>query len=85
MSLGTVPDFSFGGPGVKLEGTVPGSAAEKAGLVKGDVVLRVGTAAVGDLRGLSEALKGLKAGETVPVVFSRAGKENTVNVTVGER
>ena len=85
VSLGTVPDFSFDGPGVKLEGTVPGSAAEKAGLSKGDVVLKVGTAPVGDLRGLSEALKGLKAGDTVPVVFSRDGKESTVNVTVGER
>jgi hypothetical protein len=85
VSLGTVPDFSFAGPGVKLEGTVPGSAAEKAGLVKGDVVLKVGIAPVGDLRGLSDALKGLKAGDTVPVVFSRDGKESTVSVTVGER
>ena len=85
VSLGTVPDFSFGGPGVKLEGTVPGSAAEKAGLVKGDVVLKVGTSPVNDLRGLSEALKALKAGELVPVVYQRDGKETLVNVTVGER
>ena len=85
VSLGTVPDFSFAGPGVKLEGTVPGSPAEKAGLTKGDVVLKIGAAAVADLRGLSEALKGLKAGDTVPVVYARDGKERTVNVTVAER
>jgi hypothetical protein len=85
VSLGTVPDFSFGGPGVKLEGTVPGSAAEKGGLVKGDVVLKVGATPVADLRGLSDALKGLKAGDTVPVVYLRDGKESTVTVTVGER
>ncbi len=85
VSLGTVPDFSFGGPGVKLEGTVPGSPAEKAGLVKGDVVLKVGVTSVNDLRGLSEALKGLQAGEVVPVVYMRDGKEATVSVTIGER
>lgn len=84
-SLGTVPDFSFGGPGVKLEGTVPGSPAEKAGLVKGDVVRKVGATPVNDLRGLSEALKVLNAGEVVPVVYMRDGKEITVSVTVGER
>ena len=85
VSLGTVPDFSFGGPGVKLEGTVPGSAAEKAGLVKGDVVLKVGAIPVNDLRGLSEALKVLKAGDVAPVVYAREGKETTVSVTLGER
>jgi hypothetical protein len=85
VSLGTVPDFSFGGPGVKLEGTVPGSAAEKGGLVKGDVVLKVGATSVNDLKGLSEALKGLKVGDVVPVVYGRDGKEITVSVTVGER
>jgi aminopeptidase N len=85
VSLGRVPAFSFAAPGVKLDGTVPGSPAEKAGLVKGDVVLKIGTAAVADLRGLSEALKGLKAGDTVPVVYARDGKERTVDVTVAER
>ena len=84
-SLGTVPDFSFGGPGVKLEGTVPGSAAEKAGLKAGDVVTKLGTGPVVDLRGLSEALKGLKAGDSVPLVYVRDGKAATVTVTVGER
>ena len=34
MSLGTIPDFSFAGPGVRLDGVVPGSPAEKAGLAK---------------------------------------------------
>ena len=85
VSLGTVPDFSFAGPGVKLEGTVAGSPAEKAGLRAGDVVVKVGGTAVSDLRGLSEALKVLKAGEVVPVVYLRDGKEVTVNATVAER
>ena len=39
VSLGTVPDFSFAGPGVKLEGTVPGSPAEAAGVKSGDRIL----------------------------------------------
>ena len=52
VSLGTVPDFAFGGPGVRITGTAPGSPAEKAGLQADDVVVKIGDDEVKDLRGL---------------------------------
>jgi hypothetical protein len=74
VSLGTVPDFSYEGPGVRLDGVVPGSPAENAGLAKGDVVVGLGEATVHDLRSFSEALRGLSPGTRVTVRFTRDGE-----------
>ncbi|HET9055865.1 MAG TPA: PDZ domain-containing protein [Chitinophagaceae bacterium] len=54
------------------------SAAEKAGLQKGDVITKVGDKKVTDSKSLSEAVKSYKAGEEVNVVFLREGKEKSV-------
>jgi hypothetical protein len=85
VTFGTVPDFAFVGPGLKLSGVTPGSPAEKAGLVAGDVITRVADTPIASLRDFSEVLKALTAGQTVPVVFTRGGQEQVVRVTVAER
>jgi hypothetical protein len=85
VTFGTVPDFAFEGPGLKLSGVTPGSGAEKAGLAAGDVIIKVGDRPIASLRDFSAVLKTLTPGQTVPVVYTRDGKEQTVTVTVGER
>lgn len=85
VTFGTVPDFGFAGPGVRLEGTTPGSPAEKAGLRKGDVLVKVAGKPVESLRGFSEILRDLSPGQTVDVAYQRAGVERTASVTVVER
>ena len=85
ISFGAVPDFAFAGPGVRMEGTVAGSPAEKAGLLPGDVLLKIDGKPVGDMRAFSEILKGLAPGQAVSVDYSRGGKEATTTVTVVER
>ncbi|MBP1634691.1 MAG: Bacterial leucyl aminopeptidase precursor [Acidobacteria bacterium] len=84
-SVGTVPDFAFAGPGVRVSGIVPGSPAEKAGLKEGDVLAAIDGRPIADLRAYSEALRVLAPGQTVRVVVVRNGKEQTVEVTLGER
>jgi hypothetical protein len=85
VSFGTVPDFAFPGPGVRVSGVVPGSPAEKAGLKEGDVVLRIDDQAVANLAGFSGILRTLSAGQAIRVAYSRDGQEQTVTVTVAER
>ena len=85
VTFGTVPDFAFEGPGLKLSGVTPGSPAEKAGLLAGDVITRVADRPIASLRDFSEVLKTLGPGQSVPVVFTRGGQEQTVAVRVAER
>ncbi len=84
-SLGSVPDMSFAGPGVRFDDVVAGSGAAAAGLVKGDVLVRFDNAAVTDLKGYSALLKQRQPGDRVKVVVLRAGKEVAVDVVLGAR
>ena len=62
VSFGTMPDFAFAGPGVKVAGVTPGSPAEKAGVKEGDVLLKVDGKDVANLQGFSAILRGLTPG-----------------------
>ncbi|MFQ5902813.1 MAG: M20/M25/M40 family metallo-hydrolase, partial [Candidatus Binatia bacterium] len=78
VSLGTIPDFAFRGDGYRLAGVEPGSPAESSGLKEGDVIVRIGSDAVHNLRTLSDILKSLNPGDRVSITFLREGKEMTV-------
>lgn len=52
VSMGTLPYFDFTGPGVKLIGVMPGSAAAKSGLLEGGVIISINEQPVSDLRNL---------------------------------
>jgi len=84
-SLGTVPDFAFQGPGVRVDQVLPGSPAETAGIRAGDVVVALGGRTVDTLRAYSDALKAHRPGEKVTVTLRRDGAEVTVEATLGER
>jgi aminopeptidase N len=75
VSLGTVPDFSYKGEGVRLSGVVPGSPAEISGLREGDIMIRMDTSSLTNLRDLSEVLKSLNPGSRVEILFLRDGRE----------
>jgi hypothetical protein len=85
VSFGTVPDFAFSGPGVRVDGTVAGSPAEKAGLRAGDVILGIEGRPIASLQAFSDALKALAPGQTVNVTVKRGDQELAVPVTVVER
>jgi aminopeptidase N len=85
VSFGTVPDFEFPGPGVKVTGVVPGSPAEKAGVKEGDILMAIDGQPVTNLRGYSDILKTLSPGQTVKAAFKRGGQDVTLPVTLAER
>jgi aminopeptidase N len=82
---GFMPDFSFTGKGVKIGLVSPGSPAEKAGLKKGDVIIKLGDVIVNDLKEYSKTLKTFKPGDTVTIVYTREGKEYAASITLAAR
>jgi serine protease Do len=58
--------------------------AAKGGIRNGDVVLRFNGQEVREMRNLPRIVADTRAGSTVPVVVWRNGKEETLQVTVGE-
>lgn len=84
-SLGSIPDYAFPGPGVRITGTTPGSRAEGAGLKQGDVIVKSGDTAVPSMREFSDALKAPSPGSKVTVTYERDGKPGIVEVILPAR
>jgi S1-C subfamily serine protease len=84
VSLGVVPDFAFAGPGVRLEGVVPGSPAEAAGLRAGDILIAVDGKELLGLKALSALLKSLTPGQ-VSLKYLRDGREESAQVLLTPR
>ena len=84
-STGSVPSFSYEGKGVKI-GMVPkGSPAEKAGLLKDDIIIALAGNPVADLMAYTLELKKLKPGDIVSIKVLRAGKEVESMITLKAR
>lgn len=85
IRVGLVPDMAADGPGLRINGTSPGSPAEKAGFKAGDRIIEFNGVKVDGLETLQSAYMSAKAGDTVKVVFLRDGVRREQLVTVEER
>lgn len=80
VSLGTIPDYAFSGKGVLLSGTRPDSPSSRAGLLAGDVLVKVGEHAITNVHDYVFALGDLEPGKEVTVEVLRAGATVTLKV-----
>lgn len=71
--------------GVVLTGIVPGSAAEKAQLKSGDIVVRVQGETIESLPGFLKTMRKFGAGDTVKFTVFREGGETVADVTLNPR
>ncbi|MBM3990551.1 MAG: M20/M25/M40 family metallo-hydrolase [Planctomycetes bacterium] len=83
--FGTVPEYAYDGKGLLLGGTSPGSPAEKAGMLAGDVLVQVGDIAIETIQDFVYALQTYKPGDVVLARFLRDGKTEEVRVTLATR
>jgi serine protease Do len=72
--------------GVLVRSVVKGTAAEKAGLKAGDVLLKVDNEHIASPRDVSNAMREARSAgkKTIPIVLMRERKESTVSVTVDD-
>ena len=81
--FGSIPDFAQSEPGYGISGVTKASPADKGGLKGGDVIIKFGQDKVTNLDDFDAALRRFKAGDKVPVVVKREGKEVTLQVILG--
>ena len=79
--LGTIPDYTTEGAGVKLSGVRAGGPADKAGLKGGDVIVEFGGQQITNIYDYTYALDAVKIGEPVEVIVMRNGNRMTLTVT----
>ena len=70
-------------PGVVARHVFAASPAEKAGLTRGDRVVKLNDSAVVDARGLSDLVGRARPSDVVKLTYVRDGREATIDVTLG--
>ncbi|HUN66643.1 MAG TPA: M28 family peptidase [Bacteroidota bacterium] len=85
VSLGVVPDMAEDVTGVKITGTRPNSAAEKAGLKGGDIIVKFGGDVVSNIYDFTHDLGKYKPGDEVEIVVKRNGAEVTLKAKLEGR
>lgn len=70
---------------VVIDGIIEESAAEEAGLQKGDIITKIDGQAVTTIDATIKAIKKHKAGEAVEVTYTRDGQENSMSITLKKR
>jgi serine protease Do len=79
--LGVVTDMNE--KGAKITSVNKSSAAEKAGLKKGDIITKIGDKKIEDAEDVSEAVLAKKPGDKVNVGIIRDGKDQNVSAVLG--
>ena len=81
VGLGVVPDYLFDGKGMRIDGTREDTPATRAGLIKGDVVIKLGENEITDMTSYMKALSSFEEGSTHKIVVDRDGKKIETEVT----
>ena len=71
VSLGVMPDYMFNKGGMRIDAVTQDRPAYKAGLIKGDIVIKLGEYNVEDMMGYMKALSKFKSGDSTSVVVKR--------------
>ena len=73
VTLGVIPDYLFGGPGLRIDGATEGRPGANAGLQAGDIILQIGDITIDDIYAYMTALGAFKKGDTTSISYSRDG------------
>ena len=80
VTLGVMPDYLFDGKGMRIDGISKGKTAEKFGILKGDVVLKMGKFDVNDMMSYMHALSQFNKGDSTVVKLDRDAKMTEVEI-----
>jgi len=81
VTLGVMPDYMYdNNDGMRIDGVRPEKPAGIAGLVKGDLIIKLGEVDVSDIYSYMEALSKFSSGDSTNVTILREGEEFTKEI-----
>jgi hypothetical protein len=81
VTLGVVPDYLYDGEGMRIDGVRADRPAQKAGMQKGDIVIKMGDIEVKDMMSYMKGLSKFEKGQKTIVRYKRGEVEEEVEVT----
>lgn len=81
VSMGIMPDYTYSGAGVKVDGVSEGKPAQKAGILAGDVVIKLGDFNITSVESYMQALSKFKKGDSTRVKVKRGTQELEMEIT----
>ena len=75
VGMGVIPDYLFDGKGMRIDGISEDKPAQKAGLKKGDIVIKLGDSTVTNMMSYMRALSIFEKGNSTKVVVKRGNDE----------
>jgi S1-C subfamily serine protease len=71
VTLGVVPDYLYSGKGMRIDGVSDDKPAQKAGMLKGDIVVKMGGHEVTDMMSYMKSLSMFEKGQSAIVTIKR--------------
>jgi Zn-dependent M28 family amino/carboxypeptidase len=75
VGLGVIPDYLFDGKGMRIDGISEDKPAQKAGLKKGDIVIKLGDSLVTNMMSYMRALSAFEEGSSTKVIVKRGNED----------
>ena len=80
VTMGIMPDYTYAGSGVRVDGVSEGKPAQKAGLKAGDIIIEVGNYKISSMESYMQTLGKFKKGDKAEVKYKRGNE--TLETTV---
>lgn len=74
VTLGVVPDYLFDGQGMRISGVKEDRPASNAGMMEGDIVIKMGDIDVTDMQSYMQGLAAFEKGDKTTVIIKRGDK-----------
>ena len=81
VTLGVVPDYLYDDKGMRIDGVSEERPAQRAGMMKGDVVIKVGEYEITDMMSYMKSLSKFEKGQKTMVIVERNGAPLALEVT----
>ena len=80
VTMGIMPDYTYGGVGVLVDGVSDNRPAQKAGIKAGDVIQQLGSFVVEDVQSYMQALNKFKKGDETEVKIKRGNEAVLIKI-----